>query len=107
MSSRRWRHGRSCHRTQRKARPVFLDVVLLYREAQRPAFDAGRFRYSGVASASLRAVIAPCADLDDTFGHFEDVPEWAGDRVEFCWLVGDNEHGRFYDRKGGVWGKRV
>lgn len=76
---------------------MFLDVVLLYREAQRPAFDAGRFRYFGVASASLRAVIAHCDDLDDTFGHFEDVPEWAGDRVEFCWLVGDNEHGRFYE----------
>lgn len=75
---------------------MFADVVSLYREAQSPAFDAGRFRYSGVASASLRAVIARCDGLDDTFGHFEDAPEWMGDRVEFCWLVGDNEHGRFY-----------
>lgn len=75
---------------------MFADVVSLFREAQRPAFDAGRFRYSGVASASLRAIIARCDNLDDTFGHFEDAPEWTGDRVEFCWLVGDNEHGRFY-----------
>ncbi|MDR2188159.1 MAG: hypothetical protein LBE62_08920 [Azonexus sp.] len=75
---------------------MFADVVSLYREAQRPVFDAGWFRYSGVASASLRAVIARCDDLDDTFGHFEDAPEWTGDLVEFCWLVGDNEHGRFY-----------
>lgn len=75
---------------------MFADVVSLYREAQRPAFDAGRFRYSGVASTSLRAVIARCDELDDTFGHFEDTPDWTGDRVDFCWLVGDNEHGRFY-----------
>lgn len=75
---------------------MFADVVSLYREAQRPAFDAGLFRYSGMASASLRAVIARCDGLDDTFGHFEDAPEWTGDHVEFCWLVGDNEHGRFY-----------
>lgn len=75
---------------------MFADVVSLYREAQRPTFDAGRFRYSGPASASLRAVIARCEDLDDTFGYFEDAPEWTDDCVEFCWLVGDNEHGRFY-----------
>lgn len=75
---------------------MFADVVSLYREAQRPALDAGRFRYSGMASTSLRGIIARCDDLDDTFGHFEDAPEWTGDRVEFCWLVGDNEHGRFY-----------
>jgi len=75
---------------------MFADVVSLYREAQRPAFDAGRFHYSGVASTSLRAVIARCDSLDDTFGHFEDAPDWTGDRVEFCWLVGDNEYGRFY-----------
>lgn len=75
---------------------MFADVVSLYREAQRPAFDAGRFHYSGVVSASLRAAIARCDGLDDTFGHFEDAPEWTADCVEFCWLVGDNEHGRFY-----------
>jgi hypothetical protein len=75
---------------------MFADVVSLYREAKRPAFDAGRFHYSGIASASLRAVIARCDNLDDMFGHFEDGPEWMGGRVEFCWLVGDNEHGRFY-----------
>lgn len=75
---------------------MFADVVSLYREAQRPAFDAGRFRYSGVASASLRALVARCNDVDDTFGRFEDTPDWTGDRVEFCWLVGDNEYGRFY-----------
>lgn len=75
---------------------MFADVVSLYREAQRPVFDAGRFRYAGVASAFLRAVIARCDGLNDTFGHFEDAPEWTDDRVEFCWLVGDNEHGRFY-----------
>lgn len=75
---------------------MFTDVVSLYREAQGPAFDAGRFRYSGVASASLRAHIAHCDGLDDTFGHFEDEPEWTDDCIEFCWLVGDNEHCRFY-----------
>jgi len=75
---------------------MFADVVSLYREAQRPTFNAGQFRYSGVASPSLRAAIARCDNLDDTFGHFEDTPEWTGDYVEFCWLVGDNEHGRFY-----------
>ena len=75
---------------------MFADVVSLYREAERPAFDAGRFHYSGVASASLRAAIARCDGLDDTFGRFEDTPEWTDDCVEFCWLVGDNEHGRFY-----------
>lgn len=75
---------------------MFADVVSLYREAQRPAFDAGRFHYSGAASASLRATIVRCDGVDDTFGHFEDSPEWTDDCVEFCWLVGDNEHGRFY-----------
>lgn len=75
---------------------MFADVVSLYREAQRPAFNAGRFLYSGIASASLRAAIVRCDGLDDTFGHFEDAPEWTDDHVEFCWLVGDNEHGRFY-----------
>jgi hypothetical protein len=75
---------------------MFADVVALYREAQRPTFNAGQFCYSGVASESLRAVIARCDNLDDTFGHFKDGPEWKSDGVEFCWLVGDNEHGRFY-----------
>ena len=75
---------------------MFANVVALYRESNRPTFDAGRFRYSGVASASLRSVIARCDELNDTFGHFEDAPEWIGDRVEYCWVVGDNEHGRFY-----------
>src|SRR5690348_10316535 len=75
---------------------MFGNVVSLYREAQRPALDAGRFRYSGEATASLRAVIERCDSLDDTFGHFEEPPEWTGNCVEFCWLVGDNEHGRFY-----------
>lgn len=75
---------------------MFADVVSLYREAKRPAFDAGRFHYSGVVSASLRATIVRCDGLDDTFGHFEDAPEWTDDCVEFCWLAGDNEHGRFY-----------
>lgn len=75
---------------------MFADLISLYREANCPAFDAGRFRYSGVASASLRAAIARCDDLDGRFGYFEEAPEWVGDRVEFCWLVGDNEHCRFY-----------
>lgn len=75
---------------------MFADVVVLYREAQRPLFDEGRFHYSGTASESLRAAIERCGALDDMFGYFEDGPEWTGDQVEFCWLVGDHEHGRFY-----------
>ncbi|QNM96742.1 hypothetical protein [Chitinimonas koreensis] len=35
--------------------------------------------------------------MDDTYGRFEDSPEWTNDDyVEFCWLLADNEHGRFY-----------
>lgn len=75
---------------------MFAHVVSLYREAQRPAFNAGRFSYSGIASSSLRDIIARCDDLDDMYGRFEDSPEWGGDHVEFSWLAGDNEHGRFY-----------
>lgn len=75
---------------------MFAEVVSLYRAAQCPALEAGRFRYDGVASPALRASVERCGELSEAFGHFEDEPEWAGDRVSFCWLLGDNEHGRFY-----------
>lgn len=76
---------------------MFADVVTLYREAERPALDAGRFAFVGVATASLRAAISRCESLGDTFGRFEDGPDWSGDSVEFSWIVSANEHGRFFE----------
>ncbi|PZT32382.1 hypothetical protein A7X97_18400 [Stenotrophomonas sepilia] len=76
---------------------MFSHVVSLYRESQHPAFETGRFCYSGMASAPLRAAIASCEAIDDAYGRFIDPPDEDGSgHLEFCWLVGDNDLGRFY-----------
>lgn len=76
---------------------MFADVVKLYRESGRPPLAGALFRYNGPLVGKLQEAIETCSTIASHFGRFQEEPEFDGHgNVEFCWLCGANEHGRFY-----------